>query len=38
MLDIRIQHPLDFGFNINKLTNIPAKMTIKEYCEYQRNY
>lgn len=29
---------MDYGFNINKMTNVCGKMTIREYCEYQRNY
>ena len=37
-VQLRIQNPLDFGFNSFKLINKDDKMTIKEYCEYQKYF
>ncbi len=36
-IEVRIQNPMDYGFNIRKFTNISGKMTIKQYCEYQKH-
>ena len=37
-MDIRIQNPMDYGFNVSKLTNKGGRMTIKAYTSYQKNY
>lgn len=33
-----MQNPTDYGFNPYKLMNKGDKMTIAEYCEYQKIY
>lgn len=37
-MDIRIQNPMDYGFNINRLMNKGGRMTIQAYTNYQKNY
>ena len=36
-VDIRIQNPMDYGFNVEKIVNKAHQMTIEMYCAYQQH-
>lgn len=37
-VDLRIQNPMDYGFNYTRMMNKGDKMTVAEYCDYQQIY